>query len=293
MRKYAGALRILLCGAALLLCAPGLVKADVGPKESLIIHMKNPPQELYYLDLLVPADKVPKTDTSAQNPPPLDAVAKAGLFSLVGEGWVPAYTDQWIFRWGDIIGKEGPGGTRTHWFGYRSVPQLFRIVVSTQSGKVVVSAPVQRFAMQSSLTFDLATGKVTAPPVWLSYIVQFLGTLLPTLLIEGVILRLFGFSWQDNKRVFFAVNLVTQLLLTATLGTLLITQGSLASMILLLPAEAVIIVVESIAYAFLLQGQSKGRRVGYGLAANIASAAFGLFSQPFLFIAVSWVLGGF
>ena len=45
---------------------------------------------------------------------------------------------------------------------------------------------------------------------------------IPTLVIEGVILLLFGFSLKKNWKAFLLVNIITQIFLTVTVGISLI-----------------------------------------------------------------------
>ena len=98
-----------------------------------------------------------------------------------------------------------------------------------------------------------------------------------------MILLLFGFSLKENGKVFFLVNLATQLLLTATLGATLLKQGPLAAYF---PVEIAILVAEALLYRRFLKGRSPARRTAYGAAANLASWGLGFFllSQQYGFL---------
>lgn len=65
---------------------------------------------------------------------------------------------------------------------------------------------------------DYATNQAKAPSIWLSYLIQFLTTCILTLIIEGIILILFGYKLKENYKVFLVVNIITQIALTMTLG---------------------------------------------------------------------------
>ena len=89
---------------------------------------------------------------------------------------------------------------------------------------------------------------VPAGSVVRSYAKQILATLLPTLLVEGLLLIPFGFPLRRNWKVFLLANLGTQVLLTATLGFVAM-QGALWSVYLLfVPVELVIFVTEALVY---------------------------------------------
>ena len=131
--------------------------------------------------------------------------------------------------------------------------------------------------LQSSVTVDWAEKSVTVPPVWVGYVLQFLSTLLPTLVIEGVLLVLFGFGrGKRNWRAFLLVNLITQGLLAAWLSVTAMERGiSWWYLFLFIPAEVVIALAEGGLYTRLLTGRSRGRAFLYGLTANACSAAAG------------------
>ena len=99
-----------------------------------------------------------------------------------------------------------------------------------------------------------------------------------TLVIEGLLLALFGFGRQRrNWLVFLLVNLVTQGGLALwTARTCLLHGPGAWSVLSLLPAELVIFPAEMAAYALLLRGQSRSLAAAYGCLANLFSAVLGL-----------------
>ena len=175
--------------------------------------------------------------------------------------------------WGDLTGKDG-----VHTFGYLGVPETYRILVVTRSGEVWMSETLEREALQASVTVDWAAKSVRTPSIWLAYALQILSTLIPTLLIEGLLLLAFRFDWKRNWRPFLLVNLVTQGALAALLGVSVVREGfSFLWIILFVPAEIAVALAEAFLYRRFLQGQSKSRAFAYGLTANAASAVLGWF----------------
>lgn len=260
--------------------------ADSGPKPLLTVRVENAPEEGYYLDLLAEGDyngdmgdgiDWSYTDEEAAA---LDESLLEALRSAVPEGY-HACTAQGTGgapMWGDLAGTPtGKQGERLHTFSYVGVPKNYRILMVTTSGDTYVFPPCTRSVLQSSVTVDWAEKSVTVPPVWVGYVLQFLSTLLPTLVIEGVLLVLFGFGrGKRNWRAFLLVNLITQGLLAAWLSVTAMESGiSWWYLFLFIPAEVVIALAEGGLYTRLLTGRSRGRAFLYGLTANVCSAAVG------------------
>ena len=128
---------------------------------------------------------------------------------------------------------------------------------------------------------DAESTTVTVPSTVTGYLLQFLATLVPTLLIEGILLLLFRYSWKENWKAFLLVNLVTQGVLAAASSVLNLQNGAALwnYFLFLLPMEAAILLIEIYLYAGrgLLTGHSRGRAALYAVAANLASAVLGYY----------------
>ena len=262
--------RLLLCVLLCLAVLPVSASADTGPKPAVTITVVNAPAGDYYLDLLIqdPGD-YPNIDPEDYDPTQLD-----GLRSWEGEGWWPALlegTDVPLF--GDLT----PGEDGTHRFTYHGLPRTFRIAVSSAQGAQATESSFTRTVFYTHLTYNWATNTITKATSTVGfYLTQFLSTLIPTLLVEGALLWLFGFRSRQDWLVFALVNLATQLGLHAALGsTMMATGGHYFYYLMILPLEAIVLVVEIVAYRILLQEHSTGRRVGYAVCANAASYAVG------------------
>lgn len=264
--------RLALCLCLLLALFPAVAQADMGPKPQITVVVEHPPQGEYYLDLLVPeGDYDNLGDRRAQYDP-----QKLALLADYREGgWHAGLTvGTRAPMWGDLRG-EARGEGRRHTFGYFGVPDRFKLLIATPEGELRVSDWVDRVTFQTTLTYDYQTGQMARPSIWLAYLRQFAVTLLPTLLIEGVLLLAFRFPLKKNGLVFLLVNLGTQLFLTATLGRQLLLHGLIAGYAALVPLELAVAGAETLLYLYLLRGQGRGRRVAYALTANAASALAG------------------
>lgn len=290
--------------AAALLTVP--VFGDMGPKPQLTVRVENGPEELYYLDLLEEGDPCKYPDMApgglkgnyGEELEILDQDLLASFTAAVPEGW-HACVAQGDLVWGRIDSRDGCFA-----FGYM-LPITFRILLVTKSGETFLSEPMERQALQCSVTVDWAAGTVGAPPLWWGYATQFLATFLPTLAIEGLLLLLFRLWSRRNVLVFLGVNLLTQGGLTLWMSVETVRGGvngismlssdyfSLFTRIQslldslcyeaegisprLLPAELLILLAEAALYTKLFRDCSKRKAALYALSANLASFLLGLY----------------
>ncbi len=282
---------ILLLLTAMLLTVSAL--ADSGPKAQLTVKVVNAPSEPYYLDLLEKGDYQGHTYGSGDGDDTysgidwsyhgekralLDDGLLEAMRAAVPEGWhaCTAQGSNGAPMYGDLIG-EPVGSTRLHIFGYHGVPDTYRILIVTKSGESWVSDTLHRATLQSSATVDWAKRTASAPSAAVAYLLQFFCMLLPTLLIEGVLLYVFGYRSKKSWKRFLLVNLITQGGFAVYLAVTVLNHGvSGWSLLFYLPIELIIMVVELLAYRRLLTEKSRGRAVGYAVAANVCSAVVGL-----------------
>ena len=273
---------ILLLLAMMLLTVSAL--ADSGPKAQLTVKVVNAPNELYYLDLLAEGEYEHEGDSdfsslSDEERAALDADMLAALRAAVPDGW-HACLAQGVNGppiWGDLVGEDAGNGTQLHTFGYVGVPDTYRILIVTKSGESWVSDTLHRATLQSSVTVDWAAKTADAPSAAMAYALQFLCTLLPTLLIEGLLLFAFGYRSKRSWRVFLLVNLVTQGAFAVYLAVIVLNHGvSGWSLLFYIPIEIIITAVELLCYRRLLTEKGKGRATGYAIVANVHSATVGL-----------------
>ena len=305
-------LRVLVCALLASLALTTFAFADNGPKPQLIVRVKNAPQEPYYLDLLAEGNwdasegnsrleqsTVTTNRDGSKTTVPLNEDLLALLLDNIPAGW-HACTAQGtfgapIFSHLFSTGTDASGNA-LHWFGYVGVPSTYRIILVTESGKVWISDILNRRVLQSSVTVnwsdDTSAVTVSVPSTIPGYLLQFVATLVPTLLIEGALLLLFRYSWKKNWEAFLLVNVLTQGFLAV--ASVYVTAHSGVSawylFFFLLPAELIILLVELYLYAGcgLLTGHSKGRAAAYAITANLASAVLGYYlAEPVWRLVVS------
>lgn len=283
MRRKTGWI-IMIVFWTLAFCFPAT--ADMGPKPELNITVVNVPEEEYYLDLLIEGNASDHLYQNLNNSPDeIDTALIELLKQNREDGWHLGITDGTnIPMSGKLIGEK-KGGKMFHHFGYVGVPNSFKVIVVTKDGTVKISSQYDRKSFVSNMVYDFHENTLRArSPIALAYLLQFVTTCIPTLLIEGILLLAFGFSGKKNWTIFLWTNLTTQVLLTVILGTALIRSGLLAAMLVQIPVELGILVVETIVYNFLLEGRSRGRRIGYGITANLCTWGLGFFMITFQYL---------
>lgn len=272
-----------LISCLLVIVLPATSYADMGPKDELTVYVENPPNEVYYLDLLTQNSSSYNNFHEDGEREALDKKMVALLYGYGNEGWMPALVEgTGVPMWGNLIG-EADSERMVHKFGYVGVPDTYRIILVTKSGNVSVSGVYTREALQSSITFDYATGKAVVPSIFLLYFLQFGWTFVITLLAEGVILCLFGFKLKENWNVFFLTNLLTQIVLTGTVGATLIKSGMFSAHLVQFPVEIAILVFEVLVYKHFLVGNSNKSKITYGIVANLVSWLGGFFLLNYVF----------
>ncbi|WP_139199838.1 hypothetical protein [Ruminococcus albus] len=247
------------------------VYADMGPKPSIELTVKNAPDEDYYINLLVPGTLRKKEDRLQEVNEQYsgkDAELMRVIINNTEDGWYPR-------RGGHFRELTQSKSSRKYEFSYMDVPKTFKVIIVTESGKVIVSNEITRKAFNAVTTFDAETGKLREKKTAMlaKQLERFLITFIATLLIEGMIFRCFEFEGKEghNFAVFFKTNLCTQLLLYVVISLLplqmLIYGGIFA-------AEIIITIIEGCVYSKLLTPKGKGAR--YAIVANILSFVLSL-----------------
>lgn len=262
---------LLLC----LLCLIPPARADIGPKPELTITVVNAPEGELYLDLLVegqPTEHPYHDDFDGYDP-----VILANLHSLEGEyAGVLAYSTGRAGSapvFGDLHSREDG----TWFFFYIGLPETFRVAAATaDEAKAAETAYTRQFA--SHIVYDWQANTVRdATPSVLRFFIRLAATLIPTLIVEGILFRLFGFRERHSWLVFAVVNVFTQICLHLAVGPTMTISGwhFLNYFLLMLIPELIIWGVEAAAYAALLQEHDRYQRIGCALLGNAASFAVG------------------
>ena len=270
--------------AALCLCLP--VSADMGPKPSIELKLENPPDEVYYVDLLLSGRRNGnmKSDVSEAKEFVLkEYPGEVGVFSRICDH----FDGEWRPRLGNGHSVEvfRCNDKHTYKFDYDNVPKNFKVIISTKSGEVMVSDECHVKAYNSTVTYDVSSGEILETSKaeaetkhYIEVALMFAATLLMTLLVEFVVVRRFKYPLSNRTNVLTVLltNIVTQMFLYISIEFLGLH---------FLIAEAIILVVEAVVFAVLLKPRNIANGLWCAAAANIASFLAGV---PFWFL---WFLG--
>ena len=271
---------LFLCIVLVVLLLPtSTVLADMGPKPEILVKVINPPEDEYYLDLLTKeANTYMRLELDGYDPKKLKL-----LDSYEEDGWKPGLVKGTPMpMWGELTGVKAEEGME-HRFGYMGVPDDFKLIIVTPDNHLIVSEEIHRTTLKTVITYDYNQNTVVLEQPVLAYIKQFFGTLTATLLIEGILLLIFGFSLKKNWAAFLFINLFTQIGLTLTIGVLFQKEGILTASIVFFPVELIIIIAESILYAMALKEHNRGKIVLYAIISNVLSAAIGLAIMTYVY----------
>ena len=260
---------------SILIC-PLVANADIGPKPSIEVIVKNPPETEYYLDLLVDYSE----DESHENIHEKEIYSEK-MYNILRDynvdGWRPALvTGTKVPLFGKLTGVQD-GNNMVHKFSYVGVPDKFKVIMVTADGETIVSQDViNRKAFNSIVYFDSKTMKLAENSLVTAYLLQFIKTCSITLIIEGLILILFRFNLKKNWKPFLAINILTQVLLTLIVFGTMYTSGLLTAILTYIPFEIAILVIEAMLFSRYLTQHSKSRRVAFAITANISSFLLGI-----------------
>lgn len=249
-RKSISILAATLVAFMCLLCFYVPVSADVGPKASIKIKVKNPPEGGYVVALLSKETGV-RPDDNEKNVYNKDGYTV--FYSPVGKN-IQQRNDEGVY------------------FFHYMVPKSFKVLLITDDGREYVSNEITRKAFDATCTFDVEAGtlkeELFAGPMIISRLIGIIICYSVTILTEMLVLLMFSYPIKKNLKKLFFINTVTQVFLNVVIsfsGNLLIWAA----------AELVIVIVEAIYYSNRLvnrKGENKrGRNVGYAVAANLFS----------------------
>lgn len=271
------------------------VKADTGPKPSVVVNVEGLQGEECYGTLLSES-------------------ASTGPYSVYGSSGWGAFEegDEDYDIWMKFVNYEDSDGyyflqlmQRCHETGKISwtyyPPQKFKILLYfPERDAFVVSEVVERYAFDSYFTVELDEGKITdlnwIAPVKKSYdysaeIKGLIARVIITILVECLIMFIMGFRKKHHIKVIIPVNIATQLALNVLLNINSFYNGDKNFVLYYIMLEILVFAIEAVAYCMLIGKLSKETDtetikkpvvekksyiVLYALIANVASLLVGV-----------------
>ena len=280
---------VVLIFMVLIMCIfPNIVKADMGPKPSITIKIKNLKTNNYLIDLLIYAPNVEsyypdsnfsnegrtiETDEPGETDKNgitvhFDKIAEKRdisieqakqLYDIDYDGWISTGTRNSLL-WGTCNGNS----EHEHRFHYFGVPNRYKIIlINNDTGETKVSDEIIREDFSSKVIIDY-NDMHTNSKASLN-VKNIIVVLLITIAVESII-ALF-MKYKKYLKVIVLTNLVTNILLQLLLNIIL---GNYFVKIILL--EIVVIAAEYLIYKTSMKEEPTKKILIYTLIANIVTA---------------------
>lgn len=189
-------------------------------------------------------------------------------------------------------------GDDTFCWGYYP-PNEFKILLYfPETGRYLVSEPLERYAFNAYFTIDIAenTPKVSAgkgAEDFFAELTAFLIRVVITIGLELLVALWFGYRNKKAVKIILITNMITQIMLNTVLNIANFKGGIITAAIFYALAELAVLTAEAIVYAIKLPKATE-KRTGkvhaglYALAANACSFIVGGLLTVFLFNISDW-----
>lgn len=259
------------------------VQADLGPKPSITIKIKNINSDNYIIDLFVDSksneiyrdeNKYASATSSEFKTAKRKNITKEQadklLYSLNYDGWVSASTRD-SFLWGDCMGNS----SHEHYFRYFGVPETYKIlIINNDTGEIKLSKKIERRDFNSVVTIDARTMKVNQNYTFnFSEIIE---SIIITCVIEVFVALIMNI--KHTKQIIL-VNLLTQIGIQSL--RLLNFSNYLLSFII---AELLVFFIEYLIYKKLFKDIEQKKIIIYTIIANLTTAMLTFYYNTEIFV---------
>ena len=292
MRNRKGKLLTWMTWCVLAFCLSLLMassaRADMGPKPNVTIKIKNMPEQEFVLALLTKDDERGNEGEYTEDANDPYASMKKKIHDYAEDGWKlahgpggsPFMTNSVE---GGLINQYSEGSARFTYYA----PSNFKVMIVTGDGTQYVSNEVETTRFSAICIYDLTTGELTEDLETYhendkqEYIGMAMLYLVGTIMVEGLVLILFGLSQARNLPIFLFANILTQAYMhvDAWLYEMRHGSGGMAGTIHYVIKEILIILVECVLYALCMKQENgkKLRIILYAIVANLVSMVTSLY----------------
>ena len=268
----------LVCFVVILTCVaiPVTVKADIGPKPSVVIELVGFEGKEYYVTLLSEKDST-------------------GPWSLGNEYYEYMGKEQAFEAFESYVDEDGyyflsfmqdcSENNRFEWTYYP--PQRFKVLIYTiEDGKFYSSDEIyERYAFDSYFKVTVSeNGNILVARKSYDFsmeLVSLTARVVLTIVIEVLIALMYGYRNKKNAKIIAITNICTQVVLNVLLNVINYRSGQMAFMFNYVWMEGVVFAIEAFVYVKLLDrtdGELEMAKhpIAYALLANAVSFAAGI-----------------
>ena len=163
-------------------------------------------------------------------------------------------------------------------------PSVYKIVIYQNDELYKVTEALEMYAYATYYEIDFSKGTINTPEDikvtntydYIGEILSLLFRIVATLIVEIGVFYLFRLYTKRNLNVVLIINLITQIFLNVAVNIMNYTSGSLGAIFLLYTLEFIILIIEFIAYQFLLKDKNRLMITIYPIIANLLSFGLGL-----------------
>ncbi|MDP4181542.1 MAG: hypothetical protein Q8942_10655 [Bacillota bacterium] len=151
-----------ICVFVFFICSGIAVFADLGPKPTLDIVVKNLTAKTFYLDLLSKNSNLTYDKLNSNYP---EEYKNLPIYKYNDDGWLATNIRDW-FLFGTLKTESDGISDTTHDFTYYGVPKIFKVIIQLESGELYVSTKEYEFTEFNQVTtidFNKDMAKVISP----------------------------------------------------------------------------------------------------------------------------------
>lgn len=255
---------------------PQDIQADVGPKPSIEITVKNGPKDYYIA--LIEKKKGLEGRSALKLDNVTDESVEAFLKNFAYDGW--GYFENPV---GTNYKRANEDGV--FHFGYMT-PDYFRVMIIDMDGDIHMSDAIDKIEFNAEFTLDFTAGelKELRSEVLLRRFGNVTVNYILTLVFEFIILLAFAYPVKSRNIIWFiAVNAATNIPLNLYFSYEQNKGPEYFMQFMIL--EGLIMIVEAVIYRFTLvnkEGKKGNKAIVYGIVANLVSATIGFFLPTYL-----------
>ena len=247
-----------------------VVHADMGPKPSIEIKFEDLDDQTYYVSVF----SLPGTYGPWGSINDVTVSYGRGVPDEIQDVFFNYKARDNFCFWG-VTQKITKESNTFSWSYY--APEDFKVIVLMPDGSIIEGEGMEKSTFEGYYTCRIRDNKIEIEETY-NYMAAFGKMLLrmaATILIELIIGFLFGYRSKPEIKRIVITNIITQLLLNLGITVTDIFAGLLTALILMIPMEIIIFVIEGISYHGRLS-DSKLKSWLYALIANAASFYIGL-----------------
>ncbi len=292
---------LLLCLIGLLICILPSAQADLGPKPTTDVEIIGL-NESYYFDLLAQYDRSAVNVLSNDNfLYAIDPYYYSENYPRVLNGYYDndgfaAYT---LYAGIPHTISQRTDNSNVFHCGYFAPPDIFKVVVVTESKNIIVSSVIEKELFNAYITFDLSdfsysdyngtdyngykiyqldAESISEDIPVTDTVLEVIITVIATVGIEFLLLLAFNYRDKKSIKLVIITNIITQLILYISLVLGYLYGNFWGYIGVLLSGEVIVFVFEIVIYMLLLKEHTKLRAFMYAIVANLISLIIGIIS---------------